>query len=117
MGADMTRFLWFILLIALIQPAYSQAQKPSDPPVFLSGGTLVDVIRGDVYPDVRVLAEGGKITGLFFDFPYNAYLIPANAVRVDVKGKYLIPGMMDLHVHAQATYKGVEVNLPHLFKI
>lgn len=113
----MTRFLWFIFLLAAIDPAFSQAQKASDPPVFLSGGTLVDVIRGEVYPDVGVLAEGGKITRLFFDFPYNASLIPADAVRIDVRGKYLIPGMMDLHVHAQANYKGVNVNLPHFFKI
>ncbi len=38
-------------------------------------------------------------------------------MRVDVKGKYLIPGMMDLHAHAQSNYKGVTVNLPHFLKI
>ncbi len=117
----MTRFLWFILLVAVADipsgPAAAQAQKATDPPVFLSGGTLVDVIRGEVYPDVGVLAEDGKITGLFFDFPYNAARIPANAVRVDVRGKYLMPGLMDLHAHAMSTYKGVAVDLPHFFKM
>lgn len=115
------RFLWFVLLALFLgftpESARAQAQKASDPPVFLSGGTLVDVIRGEVYPDVGVLAEGGKITGLFFDFAYNASRIPANAVRIDVKGMYLIPGMMDLHAHAQSNYKGVTVNLPHFLKI
>jgi imidazolonepropionase-like amidohydrolase len=120
-GAGMARFLWFTLIAVLlgVAPGFAlaQAQKSSDPPVFLSGGALVDVIRGEVYPDVGVLAQGGKITGLFFDFPYNAARIPANAVRIDVRGKYLIPGMMDLHVHAQDRYKGVAVDLAHMMKI
>ena len=112
------RFVFLAVLLGFWQePAYAQAQKASDPPVFISGGTLVDVIRGEVYPDVGILAERGKITGLFFDFDYNAARIPANAVRVDAKGKYLIPGMMDLHAHAQDRYKGVEINLPHMMKI
>ncbi|MCA0201004.1 MAG: amidohydrolase family protein [Proteobacteria bacterium] len=117
----MTRFLWFVFSFVCIatwrDPALAQAQKPSDSPVFLSGGTLVDVIRGEVYPDVGVLAQGGKITELFFDFPYNSARIPANAVRVDLKGKYIMPGMMDLHVHAQTNFKGVKVDLPHYMKI
>jgi imidazolonepropionase-like amidohydrolase len=116
----MKRFSWFVVLATLLGASGesdAQAQKAANPPVFLSGGTLVDVIRGEIYPDVGVLAEGGKITGLFFDFPYNAARIPANAVRVDVRGKYLMPGMMDLHAHANPTYKGVAIDLPHFLKI
>jgi imidazolonepropionase-like amidohydrolase len=118
----MKRLLGFIFLLMSIETAHieaarAQAQKPSDPPIFLSGATLVDVIRGEVYPDIGVLAEGGKITGLFFDFAYNKDRIPANAVRVDVRGKYLIPGMMDLHVHALSTYKDVRIDLPHFLKM
>ena len=113
----MKHFLWLVFLLVSFEQAHAQAQKASDPPVFLSGATLVDVIRGEVYPDIGVLAEGGKITGLFFDFAYNKNRIPANAVRVDLKGKYLIPGMMDLHVHAPSTYKNVKINLPHYLKM
>lgn len=109
--------LLIIILAFSCAPAHAQSQKPTDPPVFISGGTLVDVIRGEVYPDVGVLAESGKITGLFFDFPYNAARIPANAVRIDARGKFLIPGMMDLHVHAPNNYKSVDVNLAHFFKM
>lgn len=70
------RFLWFVLrsLFHAFTPelAMAPAQKTFDPPVLLSGGTLVDVIRGEVYPDVGVLAEGGKTAGLFFDLAYDA---------------------------------------------
>jgi len=115
----MARLLCIAVIFAFVGtaqfPATAHAQPP--PPVFLSGGNLVDVIRGEVYPDVGVLTENGRITGVFFDFPYNASRIPADAVRVDVKGKYLIPGMMDLHVHAPAVYRNVKVDLPHFFKM
>lgn len=110
----MTRLLYAVVLVLLsITTAHAQAQKTSDPPVYLSGATLIDVIRGEAYADMGVVLEGGKITGLFFDFPYNASRIPANAIRVNLKGKFLIPGMMDLHVHALSTYKDVRIDLPH----
>lgn len=101
-----------IFLLTAIAPAGAQ-----QPPVYLSGGQLVDVVRGEVYPDVGVLCEDGKITGLFFDFAYNENRIPKNAVRIDVRGKYLIPGLTDLHVHAPMQYRGVPVDLKHFFKM
>lgn len=114
----MLRLLCAVFLLLLSNaPARAQAQKASDPPVYLSGATLIDVIRGEAYADMGVVVEGGKITGLFFDFPYNAARIPANAVRVNLKGKFLIPGMMDLHAHAPHSYKNVEINLPHYLKM
>jgi len=94
--------------------AYAQAQ---DRPVYLTGGHLVDVVRGEIYEDVGVLFEGGKITGPFFDFPYNENRIPEDAERIDVGGNYLIPGLFDLHVHANTQFRDVRVDLRHFFKM
>lgn len=113
----MTRLLWIVAFWAFVGPLGTARAQDAPAPVFLSGGTLVDVIRGEVYPDVGVLTENGRVTDLFFDFPYNTSRIPANAVKVDVKGKYLMPGLMDLHVHAPEHYKGVDIDLPHYFKM
>lgn len=86
-------------------------------PVYLSGGHLVDVVRGEIYEDTAVVMQGGKITDLFFDFPFNAERVPANALRVDVKGKYLIPGLTDMHLHTPTTVHGIEVDRKHFYKL
>ena len=77
----------------------------------------MDVVRGEIYEDIGVLIEGEKITGLFFDFPYNEDRIPENAVRVDLSGKYLIPGMFDLHVHAFTRYRNIDIDMERFFKM
>ena len=85
--------------------------------VYLSGGHLVDVVRGELYEDIAVVMEAGKITDLFFDFPFNADRVPKDALRVDVKGKYLIPGLTDMHLHTPTTVHGVEVDKEHFYRL
>ena len=86
-------------------------------PIYLTGGHLVDVVRGEIYEDIGIVCEGGKITGLFFDFSYNENLIPSEAVRVDVGGKYLLPGLIDLHAHAGTQFRGIEVDMERFFRL
>lgn len=104
--------LWALALVLITGAASAQ-----QPPIFLSGGQLVNVVRSQVYPGVGVLCEGGKIAGLFFDFPYNDNRIPKNAVRIDVRGKCLVPGLMDMHVRAPTQSRNVPVDLRHFFKM
>jgi imidazolonepropionase-like amidohydrolase len=44
-----------------------------------------------------VLVEGDRITALG---PAAQVKVPAGAVRIDGRGKYLMPGLADMHVHA-----------------
>ena len=106
-------FLAVICLLASIGPGLTQ----QNPPIYLTGGHLVDVIRGEIYEDIGVLIEGDQITGLFFDFPYNEDRVPEDAVRVDVGGKYLIPGMLDLHVHANTPIENIDIDMERFFKM
>ena len=91
--------------------------RAQEQPIYLTGGHLVDVVRGEIYEDIGIVCEGGKITGLFFDFAYNENLIPAGAVRVDVGGKYLLPGLIDLHAHAGTEFRGIEVDRERFFRL
>lgn len=109
------KIVFWATFILLAATGSSWAQDEA--PIYLHGGHLVDVIRGEIYEDIGVLIEGEKITGLFFDFPYNQRRIPGNAIRVDVSGQYLIPGMFDLHVHSLTRYQGIDVDLKHFFKM
>ena len=105
----------FLALAAtvLIAPIASAQERP----IYLTGGHLVDVVRGEIYEDIGVVIEGDKITGLFFDFGYNADRIPENAERIDVSGKYLIPGLIDMHMHTPKKVHGVEVDRAHFYRL
>ena len=109
------RSVFWTVIFLLASGGASPAQ--AEPPIYLTGGHLVDVGRGEIYEDIGVLIEGQRISGLFFDFPYNEERIPENAVRVDVSGKYLIPSMTDLHVHAFTQYRNIDVDWEHFFRM
>ena len=57
---------------------------------------VVPMDRERVLPNHTVLVEGERITALG---PAPQIQVPAGAVRVDGRGKYLIPGFVDMHMH------------------
>jgi imidazolonepropionase-like amidohydrolase len=52
--------------------------------------------RGGLLKDQTVVVEGGKITRVG---PSASTRPPRNARRIDGRGKYLMPGLVDFHVH------------------
>ena len=64
--------------------------------VALVGATLIDGGNGPVVPDAAVVVRGGRIEsiGLKADFQ-----LPKRTREVDVSGKWIIPGLIDAHVH------------------
>jgi len=58
--------------------------------------TLVDVIDGKLQSNLTVLIRGNRINAIG---PSPNLLIPSNARVVDATGKFLIPGLWDMHVH------------------
>ncbi len=66
----------------------------------LVGATVIDGTGGPEIPQGVVLVEGDRLTcvGSAADCP-----IPRNAVRVDVSGHYITPGLVDAHVHFSQT--------------
>ena len=61
--------------------------------------TVVDIVAGNDVPDQTVVVRGSRIAeaGAAASIP-----VPARATVVDGRGKYLIPGLWDMHVHALA---------------
>jgi len=57
--------------------------------------TVIDGTGRPAIPDATVLIEGDRITRV----SRTEIAIPAGAQRIDGRGKYLIPGMMDVHIH------------------
>lgn len=57
---------------------------------------MIDVASGATHPDNTVLVSGNRIT---FVGPATTANVPAGARVIDGRGKFLIPGLWDMHVH------------------
>jgi imidazolonepropionase-like amidohydrolase len=60
------------------------------------GGTVVDGTGKPPIPNATVVTSGGKITAVG---PSSEVKVPDGAQRIDVTGKYIIPGLWDMHAH------------------
>ena len=76
--------------LAALAPASAQQ------PVAFVNVNVVPMDRERVLTDQTVIVENGKITAVG---PAARTTVPANAVRVDGRGKYLTPGIAEMHGH------------------
>jgi hypothetical protein len=58
--------------------------------------TVIDATGSAPQPDMTVLIERGKIAAIS---PTNSANLPWHTSIVDARGKFLIPGLADMHVH------------------
>lgn len=73
-----------------------------DPSIVIENVNVIDVIDGKVLPEQSVVIDGTKIAEITSSDQVKA---PDGAIKVDGKGKFLIPGLWDMHVHfASADY-------------
>ena len=84
--------LWLALLFA--SPIWGQSTESSV--IVLEGGTLIDGSGGSPLPGVTILIEGNRIR----EIARQGELTPPSGARViSATGKYIIPGLIDSHVH------------------
>ncbi|MHB9880208.1 amidohydrolase family protein [Pacificimonas sp. ICDLI1SI03] len=69
---------------------------PAEPLVALVGGNIVDVNTGQVTPNGTVLVRGERIEAIG---AADAVPIPAGTRSIPMQGKWLVPGLMNMHVH------------------
>ncbi|HJV22969.1 MAG TPA: amidohydrolase family protein [Holophagaceae bacterium] len=82
--------------LALLAPAQAQAPATQPGPVTaILGATVVDP-SGPALPDAVVLLRDGRITQVG---PRAQVKVPPKAHRVEAQGRWLIPGLVDSHVH------------------
>jgi imidazolonepropionase-like amidohydrolase len=70
------------------------AQQPLR--VALVGATLIDGTGAAPIPNATILIEGSRISAVG---PRRAVVLPSGTTVIDVAGKYLLPGFIDLHMH------------------
>jgi imidazolonepropionase-like amidohydrolase len=82
-----------ILLLAII---WSPADAAQDHALALTHVTVIDATGAPPQPDMTVIVAGQKITQLGKS---SSTPVPKSAITVDATGKFLIPGLWDMHVH------------------
>src|SRR4029079_14602869 len=85
------RLLALVALLALPGPAPAAA-----PTLAITDVRIVDVERGHATRPRTVVVQGGRIVAI--DPPGRAR-IPDGAQRIDGRGRFLAPGLVDIHVH------------------
>jgi hypothetical protein len=79
-------------------PLLGQLPADSAPTVFV-GVTVVGMTRSaESVPDQTVVVQGGQIQAVG---ARAEVVIPRDAVRIDGAGKFLLPGLADMHVHLE----------------
>ncbi len=84
------------LLLILLLPAAVFAQPAQPKPLVFTRVTVIDVASGAAKPDLTVVITGDRITTLGKTAEVK---IPKDAQVVDATGKFLIPGLWDMHTH------------------
>jgi Amidohydrolase family len=88
-----------LLLTLLLFPSFLEAQSPLIPstkPLILTHVTIIDVTGSPAKPDMNVVIRNHRIAAIGRS---SAVVPPTDSEIVDASGKFLIPGLWDMHVH------------------
>ena len=100
----MPRYALLALFLFCLAP-----QLPAQtPPVAITGINVVDVVRGEIHYGQTVIIANGIIEAVG---PPGQVAIPAAAVRIHGDGRYLLPGLWDMHVHLRGDQKNPSLRL------
>ena len=91
MSFNLTRLATTLALLLLTIATGAASQT-----IAITGATLIDGTGRPPIPDAVVLIRDGRIAELG---SARQVSIPASATRIDARGKYVIPGLMDANLH------------------
>jgi hypothetical protein len=103
------RFLGLILPLLGCAPAVQVATQAPDADIAIARVAVVDVERGRVIPDQTVLVSSGRVIAVEAS---GRTRVPGGVRTIDGRGKYLIPGLLDMHVHLMGSGKPAEIEMP-----
>jgi imidazolonepropionase-like amidohydrolase len=97
----------FLAIMALVH-------VPVDTPVVFTNVNVLPMDSERVVPRQSVVIEGGIITRLG---PAASIAIPRGALTIDGTGKYLMPGLVDVHVHLASNPENEQRQILKLFLV
>lgn len=85
-----------LICLGAAPPVVAQTAPERSDLLALTNVTLIDGTGAPPRPHMTVLVNGSMISGIF---PAAEAPIPASAEVVDLSGQYLIPGLINTHIH------------------
>jgi imidazolonepropionase-like amidohydrolase len=92
----MNKLFMIILLFGILCIETAISQDDRSPPIALANVTIIDGTGAEPEPGMTVLIEGERIMDVFRT---GGKPLPENTEVRDLSGKYLIPGLINTHVH------------------
>lgn len=90
------KLIFLLILLCCTAAAQNKPALASQSRIYISHVTVIDTETGKEATDQTVVISDGKI----FDVRNSKNLaVPTSSRAVDGRGKYLIPGLWDMHVH------------------
>lgn len=94
----MRKTLTTLFLLLLPALAFNQAKStPKLKPLVLTHATVIDATGAPAKRDMSIVIVNGRITALG---KTGKVRVPAEAEIIDASGKFLIPGLWDMHIHS-----------------
>ncbi|NTU51683.1 MAG: amidohydrolase, partial [Candidatus Aminicenantes bacterium] len=84
------------LCAILVSVSLPKAQPARPDVVAFVHAAVVPMDRDRVVQDQTVVVANGQIVAIG---PSATAAVPANALRIDARGRYLLPALSDMHVH------------------
>lgn len=85
-----------VAILSAALPTSSSGQQPASAVTAFVDVNVVPIDQDRVLANQTVLVTGDRITALG---PSASVRVPAGAVRIDGRGKYLMPGLAEMHAH------------------
>lgn len=87
--------LFLLLSVSSCSKFIANDKLSSDAVVFV-GVTILTMEQGEVLEDHTVATENGRI---IFVGARESFVVPEGAIRIDGRGRVLMPGLVDAHIH------------------
>lgn len=96
----------WLILCALAAPAFA-----AEPPLLLTHATVIDGTGSPARANMTIAIRDGRIEAVYADGSRTA---PGDTQIEDLRGQYVIPGLIDAHVHLTGAEPDFAHYLPHL---
>lgn len=89
--------LWRCSAAMLLSIALANDVRATDPVLCINGCSVFDVESGTMLADRTIVVRDGRIKSV--TATNQRPVVPADALQIDGRGKFALPGLIDAHVH------------------